>query len=51
MTKDELDRIAALKRAWEEGTLRKTLARAPESGQRPSCFSTAAASVSLPLFR
>ncbi len=30
MTKDELERIAALKRAWEEGTLRKTLARAPE---------------------
>ena len=30
MTKDELERIKALKRAWEEGTLRTTLLRAPE---------------------
>ncbi len=30
MTMDELERIAALKRAWEEETLRKTLLRAPE---------------------
>lgn len=30
MTKDELERIKALKRAWEEGTLRATLLRAPE---------------------
>jgi methylmalonyl-CoA mutase, N-terminal domain len=30
VSKDELERIAALKRAWEAGTLHPTLARAPE---------------------
>ncbi len=30
MSQDELERIAALKRSWEEETLRKALARAPE---------------------
>ncbi len=39
MTQDELDRIAALKRAWEEATLLPTLERAPE---RKAAFATTA---------
>ena len=39
MSQDELERIAALKRAWEEETLRKTLERAPE---RQAEFATTA---------
>ncbi|MBI3121555.1 MAG: methylmalonyl-CoA mutase family protein [candidate division NC10 bacterium] len=39
MRRDELDRIDARKRAWEEGTLRKALARTPE---RQAEFATTA---------
>ncbi|MBI3085632.1 MAG: methylmalonyl-CoA mutase family protein [candidate division NC10 bacterium] len=39
MAQDELEKIDALKRAWEEGTLRKALARTPE---RQAEFATTA---------
>ena len=39
MTQDELERIRALKQAWEEGALGKALARAPE--RKGECATTA----------